>query len=181
MASTVSYFFLPEDELAFLRALEPHHLEVYPEAFEERYRPFVAGAQTADKLTADAYYLLLPAAGEAVGRQIRRGPHRGLMEIDEIASPALHYERSLFDADGKLRSGRLWTELEVLGDRQKRLTKPDLMRSVFEEICGWLKKRCLRSKPSGFFIGHVAARRATSEGLLLREAGRKGECVVPFK
>lgn len=181
MASTISYFFLPEDELAFLRALEPHRLEVFPEVFDGKYRPFVAGAETAAQVTADAYYLALTAAGEPVGRQIRRGPHAGLLEIDEIASPVLHYERSLFDADGELRSGRIWTELEVVGDRQKRLAKPDLMRSVFEDIRGWFKKRCHRSKPNGFFVGRAAARRATGEGLLLREAGRKGEHVVPYR
>lgn len=181
MASTISYFLLPEDELTFLRALEPHRLEVYPEVFDASYRPFAAGAETAERLSADAYYLALTAAGEAVGRQIRRGPHAGLLEIDEIASPVLHYERSLFDAEGELRSGRLWTELEVVGDRQKRLHKPDLMRSVFEDIRDWFKKRCHRSKPNGFFVGRAAARRVTSEGLQLREAGRKGERVVPYK
>ncbi len=181
MGSTVFYFFLPEDELALFRALEPHKLDVYPEAFDASYRPFLANAQTVKELTADAYYLALTAAGEPVGRQIRRGPHAGLLEIDEIASPVLHYERSLFDAGGELRSGRLWTEVEVVGDRQKRLTKPDLMRSVFDDLRDWLKKRCHRSKPNGFFVGRAAARRATSEGLRLREAGRKGELVVPYK
>lgn len=68
-----------------------------------------------------------------------------------------------------------------MGDRQKRLTKPDLMRSVFDDLRDWLKKRCHRSKPNGFFVGRAAARRATSEGLRLREAGRKGELVVPYK
>jgi hypothetical protein len=32
----------------------------------------------------------------------------------------------------------------------------------------------------GFFVGPVATRRAR-EGLKLREAGRKGELVAPFK
>jgi len=181
MANTVSYFLLPDDETAFLRSLEPHRLEVYPEVFEASYRPFVASAQSFGALSADAYYLALPAAGEPVGRRIRRGPHVGLLELDEVASPVLHYERSLFDAEGQLRSGRLWTELEAAGDRQKRLVKPELMRGVFEAICSWFKKRCLHSKPKGYFIGHAAARRVRAEGLVLREAGRKGIAVVPFK
>ncbi len=181
MANTISYFMLPDDEVAFLRALEPHRLEVYPEVFEASYQPFVAGAQASGALSADAYYLVLTAAGEPVSRRIRRGPHSGLLEIDEVVSPVLHYERSLFDAEGQLRSGRLWTELEVVGDRQKRLVKPDLMRSVFEEIHNWFKKRCLHSKPKGYFIGNVAARRIRDEGLVLREAGRKGTAVVLLK
>jgi hypothetical protein len=119
-------------------------------------------------------------AGEPVGRIVRKGPHKGMQEIDEIRSPVLHLERSQIDEDGQLRSGRLWAELEALGDRQRLLAKPDLLRSVFEKVRDFFKKTYRRSNPQGFFVGPHAARR-TSQGLLLREAGRKGELVVPYK
>ena len=180
MASTLLFFMTGEDEVAFLRALEPLQLEVYPEVAEKSYRPFQASAANASKLVDEAYYLALPQFGELVMREIRKGPHKGMLELDEVRSPVIHYERSLVDERGELRSGKLWAELEIAGDRQKLMTKPDLLRSVFDRLRGHFKKHFHHSKPNGFFIGQLTARRA-KEGLVLREAGRKGETVVPFK
>jgi hypothetical protein len=102
-----------------------------------------------------------------------------MLELDEVRSPVIHFERSRVE-DDELRSGRLWAELDVVGDRQHLMSKPDLLRSVFDRLRSQFKKAFHHSKPVGFFVGHVAARRA-GEGLVLREAGRKGEVVVPFK
>lgn len=180
MAHTLQFFMTPEDEVAFLRALEPIRFDVYPEVSERGYRPFAASAANASRLTDEAYYLALPTAGELITREIRRGPHKGLYELDEVRSPVIHYERSRPDEDGELRSGKLWAELEVVGDRQKLMTKPDLMKAVFDQIRGHFKKHFHHSDPAGFFVGHGAARKFR-EGLVLREAGRKGELVRPYK
>ncbi len=181
MAHTLSFFMIPEDEVAFWRALEPLHLQVYPEVFPLDYQPFLATAANASRFTESAYYLNAVDAGEPCGRIVRKGPHKGLQEIDEIRSPVLHLERSFIDEDtGELRSGRLWGELEALGDRQRLLSKPDLLLALFDRVRDYFKKTYRRSNPQGFFIGPHAARRA-AQGLSLREAGRKGELVVPYK
>jgi len=180
MAITIAYFMLPEDEVAFLRALEPLEFDVYPEASEVGYEPFRAAAENADRFTEEAYYLAVPAAGEMVARKILRGKHKGMLELDEVRSPVIHYARSLPDEDGELRSGRVWAELETAGDRQHVMRKPDLLRALMDNIRTYFKKHHRHSKPVGYFVGPHAARRA-NEGLVLREAGRKGELIVPFK
>lgn len=179
MANTLLFFMTDEDEVAFFRALEPLEFEVYPEVSPKGYQPFKATAANASRLEDEAYYLAAPQFGELVCREVRKGPHRGMLELDEIRSPVVHYERSRLDEDGELRSGKLWAELDVAGDRQKLAKKPDLLRTAFDRIRTYLKK-LHHSEPAGFFIGHQAARMA-KEGLVLREAGRKGETVVPFK
>ena len=182
MANTLRFFMVAEDELAFFRALEPMQIEVYPEVFERGAHPslpFLASAASVTRLEGEAYYLAFPNFGELVIREVRKGPHKGMLELDEVRSPVIHFERSLVDEDGQLRSGRLWAELDVVGDRQKLMTKPDLLRGAFDRLRAYFKK-LHHSKPNGFFIGQLAARRA-KEGLVLREAGRKGEIVVPYK
>jgi hypothetical protein len=180
MATTLQFFMTAEDEVAFLRAIEPVKFEVFPEAWPRDFRPFVACAGSAPLVTDDAYYLALPSLGEMVTREIRRGPHKGMREVDEVRSPVMHWERSRVDEDGELRSGRIWAELEIAGDRQKLMTKPDLLRSAFDRLRAVFRKHYHHSDPAGFFVGPFASRRA-HEGLVLREAGRKGETVVPFK
>lgn len=179
MANTLFFFMSPEDEVAFLRSLETQKLEVYPEVCDPSFEPFAACADNASLLTEEAYYLALPAAGDMMLRQVKRGPHAGMLELDEITSPVFHFERCQM-VDGELRSGKLWVELEMVGDRQHQLRKPDLLRSVFEHIRSQFKKSFRRSNPTGFFVGPTAARKAKA-GLKLREAGRKGELVVPYK
>jgi hypothetical protein len=178
MANTLSFFMDKDDEVAFLRALEKHRLEIYPEAIPAGYRPLLAGPSSAESLVQDAYYLALPDEAIAV-RVIKRGPFAGCSEIDEVRSPVLHYARSLPDETGELRSGRLWVELEATGDRQRLGGKSDLLRVAFEDARAFFKRRFRRSTPAGFFVGPVAARKA-NEGLALREAGRKGELVRPY-
>ncbi|MBI5547802.1 MAG: hypothetical protein HY901_28295 [Deltaproteobacteria bacterium] len=179
MAHTLFFFMTPEDELSFLRGIESFGFEIYPEASPRGFRPFPANAAAVPLLTDEAYYLALPKAGELVAREIRKGPHKGMLELDEVRSPVIHWERSRMEED-ELRSGKLWSELDVVGDRQRLMTKPDLLRGVFDQLRSFLKKHFRHSQPAGFFIGPIAARRA-NEGLALREAGRKGELVVPYK
>ncbi len=173
MASTLTYFMTPEDELAFLRELEKWKFEVYPEVVDPRYKPFFATAENQGLLVDESYYLAMPEAGDAKARTIKRGKNAGMLEIEEVGSPVFHFERSL-ELDGELRSGRIWGELEVVGDRKMKMRKPDLLRVAFEGMRDYFKRRYHRSNPPGIFVGPQAARRA-NQGLVLREAGRKGE------
>ncbi|MDR0967143.1 MAG: hypothetical protein LBM75_11730 [Myxococcales bacterium] len=185
MAATLFFFMTPEDEQVLLRQLETRAFEVYPEIFDADFIPFAASAENQPLLDesacASACYLHLPAAGEAVARVLRRGPNAGRLELDEVASAVFHYERSLIDEDGALRSGRLWAELVAVGDKTRRERKPDLLHVAFEEIRTYFKRRAVHSNPPGFFIGPDAARKAKAGGLTLREAGRKGGRFVPHR
>ncbi|MGC4115784.1 MAG: hypothetical protein QM765_14520 [Myxococcales bacterium] len=179
MANTLLFFLTDEDEVAFFRALEPLDFEVYPEVSPKGYQPFKASAANASKLEEEAYYLAAPQFGELVCREVRKGPHRGMLSSTRCAprsctTSARAWTRTASCAPG--RSGPSW---EIAGDRQKLMTKPDLLRAAFDRVRSYLKK-LHHSEPNGYFIGHHAARKF-KEGLVLREAGRKGETVVPFK
>lgn len=180
MAATLFFFMTPEDEQAFLRQLEPRAFEAYPEIFPPHFTALPVSAEGQDALVESAYYLHLPKAGDAIARTLRRGPHAGQLALDEVASAVFHYERSLLDEAGELRSGRLWAELVAVGDKAHRARKPDLLHVAFEEVRAYFKRRYARSNPPGFFIGPDAARKAKS-GLLLRESGRKGGLYVPHR
>lgn len=180
MATTIPFFMAAEDEVEFLRALEPLALTLYPEFSEPSYQPMPAGVACAPHLQNEAYYLVLLAAGAVSQRKVLRGQHRGMLEVDEIRSPAIHWVRSQLDEEGQLRSGRLWAELDVQGERQRLWTRPDLLRSVVDRIRAYLKQQFHPSRPAGFFVGPVAARRARG-GLKMREAGRLGGPVEPFR
>lgn len=179
MAATLFFFMAPEDEVTFFRALERRHFELYPEAFDPDYKPLVASAANLKLMTEDSYYMLLPEAGEVVARVIRRGPNARRMELDELASPVIHIDRSV-EIDGELRSGRLWAELVEVGDKSHRQRKADVLHVAFEEMRTYFKKNGHHSDPSGFFIGMAAARRYKA-GTPLRAAGRKGELVKPYR
>ncbi len=180
MAATLFFFMTPEDEQAFLRQLAPRAFEAYPEVFDANFTAFAIGAESQPALVESAYYLHLPQAGDAIARTLRRGPNAGRMELDEVASAVFHYERSIADGAGELRSGRLWAELVAVGDKAHRARKPDLLHVAFEEVRAYFKRRYVRSNPPGFFIGPDAARQAKA-GLTLREAGRKGGRFVPHR
>ena len=55
------------------------------------------------------------AVGEVQTYPIKRGREKGMMKIDEILSPVVHFQRSVIDEDGQLRSGHLWAETEAKG------------------------------------------------------------------
>ncbi len=179
MASTLTFFMALDDELSFLRFLEPRRLLVYPEVVEPSYEPFEASAANAGRLPEESCYFALGACGEVSLSKVQRGKNAGMLVLDEVLSPVLHYSRSLM-IEGELRSGRIWTELEVAGDRQHRAAKPDALRHLFDECRTFFKKRFHTSRPTGFFVGPSAARRA-NDGLLLREAGRKGGLVQTYR
>lgn len=175
MASTLSFFMTSEDEEAFLRLLEPHLLEVYPEYCDPGYEPFLASTAHKDWFTEEAYYLSVPSAGQTIGLPIRRGPKKGMLKIDENSSPVIHWERCLTEK-GELRSGRLWVELEHLHNRPG--VQPGAMKMIFEKIRSHFKKYYRDSQPRGFFVGPNACRRS-KQGWKLRESGHKGGLVVP--
>ena len=181
MAATIFFFMTDEDEKAFFRLLEQRNFQIYPEISDPDYEPEAVTPEMQPSLTEDAYYLHLPEAGQVFGRVIRRGKNAGMMELDEIASAVFHYERSRLDGEtGELRSGRIWAELVAVGDKMRRDRKPDLLHVVFEEVRSFMKKRYIRSDPPGFFIGPDAGRKAKA-GLVLREAGRKGNLYSPHR
>ncbi len=174
MAGTLRYFMLAEDERALFRRLSRQGLTVYPELVPPGYRPAPADEVLVPALDAAAYYLAVERLGPVVVHPVRRGPDKGMLEIEEVPSPVLHYERSLPNGEGELVSGRIWAELDVTDEPGTRFGKPQALRSVFDEIHVFFRKVFRRSEPKGIWVGPAAARAWKSEGLVLREAGHKG-------
>jgi hypothetical protein len=167
----------PEDEVELFRRLEPRGLELWPEFVDRGYTAPRLRADLAAGLDREAYYF---SAGDVQAFPLKRGPQRGMMKIDELASPVVHFQRSLTDEDGQLRSGHFWVELEPAGDLSRMGGKPAALHGLVRELQEILKARYRRSNPPGFFVGPAAARLA-NEGTPLREAGRKGGLVVPYR
>ena len=135
-------------------------------------------AASADKLgDGPGWYF---AVEDPVGYPIKRGQQRGMWKVDEVKSAVVYFCRSLRDEDGELRSGYFWVELEAAGDQSRQGGKPDRLRRLFLELQDFLKVRYRKSKPVGHFIGPHAAR-LFEAGTPLREAGRKGELVEPYR
>ncbi len=177
MPATVRYFMLPDDERALFRLLERREITVYPEVLPPGYAAFRADAGAVARLLGEAYYLAAERLGPVVVRPVKRGPDRGMLEIEEVPSPVLHYERSLVAESGELVGGRLWAELDVTDDPGSRLGKPSGLRDLFDEIHRFFRKSFLRSDPKGWWIGPRAAAAAKREGLVLREPGHRGGTV----
>src|SRR5918912_2109937 len=141
MAATLHYFMLPEDERALFRVLARHELTVYPELVPPGYAAPVAGEEVVASLDAGAYYLAAERLGPVLVHPVKRGPDKGLLVIEEVPSPVLHYERSRTNEEGELVGGRLWAELDVTDDPHVRgHGKPPRLRATFEEIHAWLRK-----------------------------------------
>lgn len=174
MAATLSYFTLPEDERALLQHLERHGLTLYPELVPPGWTAPRVEAALADSLDAPAFYLAAERLGPVVVHPVKRGRDRGLLEIEEVPSPVLHYERSLRNDDGELVSGRLWAELDVTDDAGSRRGKPLALRRIFDDVQQLFRKSWRRSEPKGFWVGPRAAGAWKRDGLVLREAGHKG-------
>jgi hypothetical protein len=181
MPTTVRFFMLPEDERAFLQMLARHDLGVYPELVPPGYRPFRADESAQPRLDGPAYYLAAERFGEVAVRPVRRGPAKGMLEIEEVPSPVLHCQRSLPNEAGELVGGRLWAELDVTGDPESRLGKPLGLRRLFEEIRAFFRKSWRRSDPKGWWIGPRAAAACKAGGLVLREPGHRGGTVRPWR
>ncbi len=177
MAATLQYFMLPEDEVALFRHLARRELTVYPELIPPGYAPLAADELAPPRLDAPAYYLAAERIGPVVVHPVKRGPDRGMLEIEEIPSPVFHYERSLRNEAGELVAGRLWAELEVTNDPTDRRGKPLALRAIFDEIHQLFRKSWRRSEPKGYWVGpHAAAAHRRGE-LALREAGHRGRLV----
>lgn len=178
MASVVRFFMSPDDERVFLGELAPMGLELYPEIVPQGYSAPAVGPGVT--LTDAAYYLGVPAAGPVQVDKVKRGPDRGRWMVLEVVSPVIHWQRSLPDEDGVLRPGRLWAELQVSGDVQKRVQKSTLFEGVFKRIEETLRRRARRSDPVGYLILPGAVREH-ERGVELREEGRNGKPVRPFR
>src|SRR5919197_5667353 len=120
MAATLHYFMLPEDERALFRVLARHELTVYPEFVPPGYAPPAADEDVLPSLDAAAYYLAAERLGPVIAHPVKRGPDKGLLVIEEVPSPVIHYERSLPNEEGELVGGRLWAELDVTDDPRAR-------------------------------------------------------------
>ncbi len=175
MGATLHYFMLPEDEKALFRLLARHGVTVYPELVPPGHAPLAADEHAPARLAESAYYLAVERLGPVIVHPIKRGPDKGMLEIEEVPSPVLHYERSLRSEGGELVSGRLWAELDVTDDPEGGgRGKPLALRRLFEEVHAHFRKSFRRSEPKGFWVGPHAAAAVKREGLVLREAGHRG-------
>ncbi|HET6439523.1 MAG TPA: hypothetical protein VFG59_15755 [Anaeromyxobacter sp.] len=177
MGATLHYFMLPKDERSLFRLLARRELTVYPELVPPGYVPERATEDTPARLEGPAYYLALERLGPVVVHPVKRGPDRGLLEIEEIPSPVFHYERSLPNPAGELVGGRLWAELEVTDDPGDRRGKPYALKSLFVEIQELFRKGWRRSEPKGWWIGPHAAAAWKRGEFKLREPGHRGRLV----
>ena len=177
MAIQTHFFMSTEDELELFRKFANRKLGLYPEFAPRAVEPSVLDETAAKALDGPGYYF---AVGEVTGHAIKRGQNRGLWKVDEVISPVVYFARSLPDEKGQLRSGYFWTELMAAGDNSRLGGKPDALRRLINDLQAHVKSRFRRSQPTGYFVGPGAARLHTA-GTVLREAGRKGELVAPFR
>jgi len=179
MAETLRFLMAPEDEAAFLRFIARFKLKVYPARVPPSWQAFIASDLTLGDFPPDAVYLAATEVGPVLVDRVKRGPDKGHWRIDEVRSPVIYFERSRFDEQGTLLSGRLWAELEVTPQTGRRNAAPERFRQIFMEIQAWLKRTHRRSEPKGFWIGPGAARRF-KQGLRLRDCEPKGTLVQPY-
>ncbi len=175
MAATLHYFMLPEDERALFRVLARHGLTLYPELVPPGHVAPPVDETVLPALDGDAYYLAAERLGPVIVHPVKRGPDRGMLVIEEVPSPVLHYERSVRNEAGELVGGRLWAELDVTDDAEDRRGKPHALKALFQEIHDLFRKNWRRSDPKGFWVGPHAAAAWKRGDLVLREAGHKGK------
>jgi len=177
MAATLGLFLLPDDERALFRQLARHRMTLYPELVPPGYRAPAVGPELVEGLDREAYYLALEHLGPVIVHPVKRGPDKGLLEIEEVPSPVMHLERSVRNEAGELLAGRLWVELNLTDEATSQPGKPWALRGVFLELQAWCRKALRRSEPKGFWVGTRAAEAWKRRELLLREAGHKGRLV----
>jgi hypothetical protein len=175
LALQIRFFMSPDDEKALVRSLAHLELELWPEITEPHFRaPKITESII---FTEPAYYF---AAGDVSGYPMKRGPDRGRWKLDEIASPVIHFSRSLPDEDGELRSGSFWAETESAGDYSRQGGKPVRFLKAVRELHELIKARYRKSTPvkgTVYYVGPACAR----SGVPLREEGRKGEPVTVYR
>jgi hypothetical protein len=175
MALQIRFFMSEDDERELLRRIAFLRLQLWPVLSDARYDAPIADESA--ELVEPAYYL---AAGDVTGYPIKRGKDRGKWKIDEVASPVIHFARSLPDEDGELRSGSFWAETEAAGDYSRAGGKPPAFHRAVREIHELVKSRYRKSSPvkgTIYYVGPACAR----EGKPLREEGRKGETVHVYR
>jgi hypothetical protein len=177
VASTVQLFLLPEDERALLRQLGRHGLTAYPELVAPGWEPPPVGERLAEVLGGSAWYLAAERLGPVVAQPVKRGPDKGMLEIEEVPSPVFHFERSLRNEEGELVAGRIWVDLEGGDGSAGRPGKPYGLRRILEDLQAWCRRTLRRSDPKGWWIGPRAAEAWKRGELVLREAGHKGRTV----
>ena len=180
MASTLKFFMLAEDEVAFFRFLESLPLEVYPIRVPPDWKPFKANVEAIEKLPEDAAYLAASEIGPVLVDKVKRGPDKGSWRVDEVRSPVIFYERCTTNEDGELVAGKLWAELDVTPQTGRRNPAPDRFRKLVLEVEDFFKKRFRKGDRTGFFVDPAAFRQA-KDGLVLRDSGHKAPTVNPYK
>jgi len=181
MANVVRFFMGPEDEAAFFRDIASLELELYPAIVPPDWDPPMVEEGLAASLDLPEYYLGIPGAGPITIDKIKRGPNKGQLMILEVISPVIHFDRSSIDHDEKrLQSGRIWAELQVSGDTQRFVQKPPVVERTFAKVSEAIARRARRSQPVGHLILPHAAK-LHGQGYELREVGRKGGVVRPFR
>jgi hypothetical protein len=174
VASTLAYFMLPEDERALFRHLARHGLTAYPELVPPGFAAPRVDEALAAAMEWTACYLAAERLGPVIVHPLKRGPDRGMLVVEAVPSPVLHYERSLRNEEGEIVSGRLWAELDVNDDPGSRKGKPLALRQIFEDVHQLFRKSWRRSDPKGFWVGPHAGNAWKRGDLRLREAGHKG-------
>jgi hypothetical protein len=175
MAATLHYFMLPEDERALFRHLARRELTLYPELIPPGYEAIRLDEHAVEKLETPSWYIAAERLGPVIVHPIKRGPDKGMLEIEEVPSPVFHYERSVRNEKEELVAGRLWAELDVTDDAEDRRGKPLALKSLFQEIHDLFRKNWRRSDPKGFWVGPHAGAAWKRGDVVLREAGHKGK------
>ncbi len=165
---------LPDDERALFRHLARRELTLYPELIPPGHVPLKVDAPAVDHLETPSWYIAAERIGPVIVHPIKRGPDKGMLEIEEVPSPVFHYERSVRNDKDELVAGRIWAELDVTDDADDRHGKPRALRYLFQEIHDQFRKNWRRSDPKGFWVGPFAAAAWKRGELVLREAGHKG-------
>ena len=181
MANVIRFFMGPEDERNFLRDIAPLGLELYPEIVPPDWKAPKVDEHLVGQLEDPAYYLGAPEIGPITVDKVKRGPNKGKWMIFEVVSPVIHYQRSQIDPDdGSLLPGRIWAELEVSGDTQKRVQKADAFAKLYRQVAETISRRGRKSQPVGYLVLPDAVR-LHNAGTTLREAGRKGAVIRPYR
>lgn len=174
MAATLHWFLFPDDERALFRQLARHKMTLYPELIPPGYQAPKVDADLVEGLAHEAYYLAIEHLGPVIVHPVKRGPDKGMLEIEEVPSPVMHLERSVRNEAGELVAGRLWVELNLTDEATSQPGKPWALRRVFEELQVWCRKTLRRSEPKGWWVGPRAAEAWKRREVVLRESGHKG-------
>jgi hypothetical protein len=181
MPTAIEIMFAPEDEKQFLDFLSRFHLTAYPDRIPPDFDPIQVRADSQELFTEPGYYLAAEEMGPLEIHMIKKGKDKGWRIINEVNSAVIHYDRCVRDENNELRSGKLWTELNLNGDMQLNTDIfPEPYRRMWIQMREHVVSRSHKSNPAGYFIGHQAARLCRS-GTVLREAGRKGVVIKPHR